>query len=333
LLSDPDIADKRWVYEQYDQQVQTQTTLAFGRGDAAVIAPRGTKKGLALKLDGNARWTFAHPYRGGLLAVCESARNVACTGAKPVAVTDGLNFGNPTYPHVYWQFDQAVKGIADAADAMETPVISGNVSFYNESELGEVPPTPIIGMLGVLEDANTRLPSAPIEECDIVLLKAKTEWSNHRGLGASMYLRACESREDGYPEAPDLRLEKALCRLLVDLSHHNEVLSAHDVSDGGMAVALAEMADSHRIIVHLPSEGQIEATLFGEFPGYVFVGTTHTNSVIERAAAAGIWAQKVGVASKGDGLVIEADGQTFEYAGYDLKGVKEAIPTAMSDVY
>ena len=141
LLASPGIAGKRWVFEQYDQQVQTQTTLSFGRGDAAVLAPRGTEKGVALKIDGNALQTYLHPYRGGQLAVVEAARNVACTGAVPRAVTDGLNFGNPTLPHVYWQFREAVKGIADAADAMNTPVISGNVSFYNESELGEVLPT------------------------------------------------------------------------------------------------------------------------------------------------------------------------------------------------
>ena len=131
LLADPNIASKRWVYEQYDQQVQTQTTLVAGAGDAAVLAPRGTKKGLAVKIDGNGLYTYLHPYRGGTLAVVEAARNVACTGARPVAVTDGLNFGNPQEPHVYWQFEQAVKGIADAAKAMGTPVISGNVSFYN----------------------------------------------------------------------------------------------------------------------------------------------------------------------------------------------------------
>ena len=115
-----------------------------------MLAPRGTNKGIALAIDGNARQTYLHPYIGGQLAVAEAARNVACTGAEPKAVTDGLNFGSPQDPHVYWQFNHAVKGIADAAEALGTPVISGNVSFYNESDLGEVPPTPIIGMLGIL---------------------------------------------------------------------------------------------------------------------------------------------------------------------------------------
>ncbi|MBL8039714.1 MAG: phosphoribosylformylglycinamidine synthase subunit PurL, partial [Chthonomonas sp.] len=134
LLASPNIASKRWVFEQYDQDVQTQTVRGPGAADAAVLAPRGTQKGLALKIDGNSRWVYLDPFVGGQLAVAEAARNVACTGAIPVAATDGLNFGNPELGHVYWQFEQAVLGIASACDALHTPVISGNVSFYNESD-------------------------------------------------------------------------------------------------------------------------------------------------------------------------------------------------------
>jgi len=147
LLASPNLASKRWVFEQYDQSVQTQTILTCGEGDAAVLAPRGTEQGIAVKIDGNGRQVYFDPYVGAQLALAEAARNVACTGALPVAVTDGLNFGNPQKPHVYWQFKEAVRGLADAAEVMETPVISGNVSFYNESELGEVLPTPLVGIL------------------------------------------------------------------------------------------------------------------------------------------------------------------------------------------
>ena len=336
LLSEPDIASKRWVYEQYDQQVQTQTTLAFGDGDAAVIAPRGTHKGLSLKIDGNARWTFAHPYRGGLLAVCEAARNVACTGAKPVAVTDGLNFGNPTYPHVYWQFSEAVKGIADAAEALGTPVISGNVSFYNQSDLGEVLPTPLIGMLGILESADNRLASSPSEPCELCLLQAKSSWSAHLGLGASSYLQVLEGRQDGHPEEPDLHAEVALANLLVKLAETKAVLSAHDVSDGGTIVSLAEIALSGRVAVTLPLVETETATLFGEFPGYVIVGTNDVAKVQAAASEAGIACSNIGSFENGAGLKVQIAGsdQKFEFSGTDIRNAFEgAIPSAMSSVY
>ncbi len=336
LLSDPDVASKRWVYEQYDQQVQTQTALAFGRGDAAVLALRGTCKGLALKVDGNSRWTFAHPYRGGMLAVCESARNVACTGARPEAVTDGLNFGNPTYPHVYWQFSECVKGIADAAEALGTPVISGNVSFYNESDLGEVPPTPVIGMLGILEDAATCLPSSPPVPCELWLLRAKTEWSSHLGLGASLYLSALKGVDDGYPEAPDLQAEVRLNELLVSLASSRVILSAHDVSDGGLGVCLSELAASGQVKVKLPNVGTVAATLFGEFPGYIVVGTNDSDGLTRMAVGSGVNCYSIGTYEEGSGLRIKIDEMedTYEFSGAELRIAFEgAIPRAMSSVY
>ena len=216
VLAFPDVASKRWVYQQYDQQVQTQTAVVPGAADAAVLAPRGTKKGVSVALDGNARWVQAHPYRGGLLAVCEAARNVACTGAAPKALTDGLNFGNPQHGRVYWQFDRAVKGIADAAEALGTPVISGNVSFYNESDLGEVPPTPLIGAVGVLEDASNKLTLAPKEPATLVLLSVVEGEPEHDGVGASAWLAAVHDREDGYPVMPNLAGERALYALLAE---------------------------------------------------------------------------------------------------------------------
>ena len=206
------------------------------------MAPRGTKQGrLALALDGNARWTLAHPYRGGLLAVCEAARNVACTvGDAPKALTDGLNFGNPQHGRVYWQFDRAVKGIADAAEALGTPVISGNVSFYNESDLGEVPPTPLIGALGVLEDAARRLPLASGESATLLLLSVLGDEVEGDGVGASVWLAAIHGIEDGYPVAPDLAGERRLHAALVEGASDGLLLSAHDVADGGVAVAVAD---------------------------------------------------------------------------------------------
>lgn len=273
LLRSPNIASKRWVFRQYDQQVQTQTALSSGQSDAAVLAPRGTRKGLALKVDGNARYVYWDPYVGGQRAVVEAARNVACSGARPVAVTDGLNFGNPQKPHVYWQFERAVKGVANAAEAMGTPVISGNVSFYNESELGEVLPTPLIGMLGVLGDIENRVGLALQGTGQIGLLSIPTADDPCQGLGASEYLSAVHGIENGRPTPINLEDENRLNQLLADLAENKVVTAMHDVSDGGLAVALAEMAIAGQVGVQvtLVGQGRDDAKLFGEQSGRVLV--------------------------------------------------------------
>jgi phosphoribosylformylglycinamidine synthase len=282
LIGSPNLASRRWVYRQYDQQVQTQTVLLCGEADAAVLAPRGTRKGLAVKIDGNGRQVYFHPRRGGMLAVCEAARNVACTGARPVAITDGLNFGNPQRPHVYWQFSEAVKGIAEASEAFGTPVISGNVSFYNESELGEVLPTPLIGMLGVLEDAGNAVGMAPrLAETEVFLASVPEPLIQQGGLGASEYLAEVLGIEDGCPEEPDLEGEKRLCDFLADAAQEKLLDWAHDLSEGGLAVAAAEvaMAGSCGIQIEasgskLDREGHPSELLFGEIPGRALVGAS-----------------------------------------------------------
>ena len=307
LLSSPEISSKRWVFEQYDQQVQTQTTLSFGRGDAAVLAPRGTEKGIALKIDGNARQCYLHPYRGGQLAVAEAARNVACTGATPAAVTDGLNFGNPTYPHVYWQFSEAVKGIADAAEVMQTPVISGNVSFYNQSDLGEVPPTPLIGMLGILDDARQRVGIAPESGMELVLLSTVKNEVEQQGLGASALLAEVYGQEDGYPEAPEMLDEYRLCQALAEGVKEGIVLAAHDLSDGGLAVAAAEIAVAGAgvQIVSVPRpKHRDEARLFGEIPGRVLVSTKSVLKLEQLADKYSLNLMPVGHVGSGEGLQI-----------------------------
>ncbi len=301
LLRSPNIASKRWVYEQYDQDVQTQTKSRPGRADAAVMALRGTEKGISLKVDGNGRQTFLDPYTGGLLAVVEAARNVACTGAKPVAVTDGLNFGNPQLPHVYWQFDRAVKGIADAAEALETPVISGNVSFYNESDLGEVLPTPLIGMLGVLERAADALPAGfPARTGRIGLVEVPLDTLPHKGLGASEYLAEVHGIEDGLPVPPDLAGERRLQEFLVEAAARHLVVCAHDVSEGGTAVALAEMVMANGVgaQVELPTSKELrpDSAFFGEFPGRVILGA-ESDDWIALAAKYGLNALEIGTFS------------------------------------
>jgi len=320
VLAFPDITSKRWVYQQYDQQVQTQTAVVPGAGDAAVLAPRGTSKGIALSLDGNARWTLAHPYRGGLLAVAEAARNVACSGAVPKALTDGLNFGNPQTGRVYWQFDRAVKGIADAAEALGTPVISGNVSFYNESELGEVPPTPLIGAVGVLDSASSKLTIAPNGPADLFLISIPGVEIEQQGLGASSWLAAVHDREEGYPVAPDLAGEKRLHAFLSQGAAAGTLGSAHDVSDGGLAVVLAEIALTGGLKVEAKLEGR---PAFGEVPGWVVVSSgdqTALNSLGERHD---LTVSYLGTAKTGSGLAIDQVSWTVE-------NLKDAYENALS---
>jgi phosphoribosylformylglycinamidine synthase subunit PurL len=331
LLSSTNIASKRWVFEQFDQQVQTQTTLAFGNGDAAVIAPRGTKKGLAIKIDGNSRQVYLHPYRGGQLAVAEAARNVACTGARPAAVTDGLNFGNPQEPHVYWQFEQSVKGIADAADAMGTPVISGNVSFYNESELGEVPPSPMIGMLGVLEDASKRLGIAPSQPAEMFLLSTRENQVGQEGLGASAYLAEIYGLEDGFPEATHIEAERRLCEALAVGAEEGRWLSAHDLSEGGLAVAVAEIAiaGGYGVKADIPqTDGltRLDAQLFGEVPGRVLVTSDDAELAQELADRFDLDFQRVGTLN--DSGVVEIG--PLSWSVEELRDAYEnAIPRLM----
>jgi phosphoribosylformylglycinamidine synthase subunit PurL len=337
LLASPEIASKRWVYRQYDQHVQTQTALDAGSGDAAVIAPRGTEKGLALKIDGNSRYTYLHPYRGGLLAVAEAARNVACTGAKPVAVTDGLNFGNPERPHVFWQFSEAVRGIAEAAEALGTPVISGNVSFYNESELGEVPPTPLIGMLGILDHAERRLPSAPTGTGLLGLLYVPLE-VEQEGLGASAYSAYVHGVEDGYPVAPDLAGERRLHAALAEAADQGQAVSAHDISDGGLGVAVAEIAMSG-LRVEIETTGaafsyssRASGRLFGEIPGRVILGLGPASEAAVRALASrhGLRFEIIGRFDAGESLEIHDGGDSLHENLADLRAAHEgAIPSLM----
>jgi phosphoribosylformylglycinamidine synthase len=152
LLASPSIASKKWVYRQYDYQVMTNTAIVPGDGDAAMLRIKGTPKGVALTTDCNSRMVYLDPYLGGMLAVCEAARNIACTGARPLALTNCLNFGNPEKPNIYWQMKNAIAGMAEATRVLNTPVVSGNVSLYNETAQGAIFPTPVVGMVGLLDD-------------------------------------------------------------------------------------------------------------------------------------------------------------------------------------
>lgn len=237
LLDAPNIASKRWVYEQYDSTVQASTLLGPG-GDAGVLRVPGTEMGLAVTLDCNARLVALDPYEGGKAAVAEAARNIACTGARPLGITDCLNFGNPEKPEVFFQFREACRGIADACRAFETPVTGGNVSFYNESPTGTVYPTPTIGMVGLLDRAGDRVASHFAGSGDRIFVAGSTGGA----LGGSACWAELLDFVGGQPPVVDLGAERLLQDLLVRAAQERLLRSAHDCSEGGLAVALAEAA-------------------------------------------------------------------------------------------
>lgn len=237
LLDLPTIASKRWVVEQYDTSVLTNTVLGPG-GDAAVLRVRDSTLGIAVTSDGSGRYVWLDPYEGGKAAVAEAARNVAVTGARPLAITDCLNFGNPEKPEVYYQFREACRGVADACVALGTPVVSGNVSFYNESPSGAVLPTPMIGMVGVLADVARRVGTAFQRAGDVILVLGHCNGE----IGGSQYLSWLTGETFGSPPRVDLAAERALVDFLVEAAGRGLLRSAHDVSEGGLAIALVEAA-------------------------------------------------------------------------------------------
>ncbi|MDO8462205.1 MAG: phosphoribosylformylglycinamidine synthase subunit PurL, partial [Deltaproteobacteria bacterium] len=249
LLSSPNIASKEWVYRQYDHMVGTDTVVLPG-SDAAVLRIKGTKKGVAMTTDCNSTYCYLDPYRGGMIAVAEAARNIICSGAKPLAVTDCLNFGNPENPEILWQFEQALLGISEACLALGTPVVSGNVSFYNESPTGPILPTPTIGMVGLLSNVDQHCTQWFKEEGDIVILLgfqtsphspslAKEGARGRSDLGGSEYLKTIHGLVAGRPPYLNLALEKKVQETCLQAIRKGWVQSAHDCSEGGLAVALA----------------------------------------------------------------------------------------------
>src|SRR5262245_55888726 len=241
LLASPTIASKQWVYRQYDHMVRTNTVNLPGFG-AGVVRIKGTDRALALSVDGNGRYGYLDPYRGAVLAVAEAARNVACAGARPLGATNCLNFGNPERPGIMWQFAKAVEGIGEACRALDVPITGGNVSLYNETDGKAIDPTPIIGVVGLLEHADRVVSRRFQESGDAVVLLGE----GYGELGGSEYLKSQHGIVRGLPPAIDLVRERALQDLLVALAAERLMRSAHDCSDGGLAVAAAECCfDTH----------------------------------------------------------------------------------------
>lgn len=278
LLSSPNITNKNWVYEQYDTQVRTNTIVMPG-GDAAVVRIKGTNKALAMKTDCNGRYVYLNPYKGGIIAVCESARNVACTGAEPLAITNCLNFGNPYKPEVYHQFREALRGMGDACKALNTPVTGGNVSFYNESPDYAVYPTPTIGMVGLIEDVDYVTTSYFKNEGDIIAVIG-SDIEGH--IGGSEYLSLLHNILKG--DAPDIDIDKEvkLVKVLLELTRSKVINSAHDVSDGGIAVAIAESCLINRTLpigcnVNINITGRKDFALFNESQSRIIISLNPEN--------------------------------------------------------
>jgi phosphoribosylformylglycinamidine synthase II len=299
LLDSPNLGSKSWITRQYDQLVQGNTVIGPG-GDAALVRVKRedgtpTDKGLAMAADCNPRWCWLDPYRGTVAAVAEAARNVACTGARPLALTNCLNFGNPEKPEIMWEFAEATRGLGDAARALGTPVVSGNVSFYNETSGRPIFPTPTVAMVGLLEPWE-RFAATPFPEAGLaVVLLGETRGE----LGGSEWLALRRGLEAGLPPEVDLEHELRLQRLLAEGVRDGLVRSAHDVSDGGLAVALAECTFAAAegwvgVQVELPESLRPEALLFGESPGRVIAASARPEDLLAAARRCGVPARLVG---------------------------------------
>jgi phosphoribosylformylglycinamidine synthase len=298
--------------------VRTNTIEAPGASDAAVVRIKGTKKALALASDGNGRWCRLDPFVGAQLAVAEAARNVACSGAKPMAATNCLNFGSPEKPEVMWQFSRAIDGIAEACSALEIPITGGNVSFYNETLGRSIDPTPVLGVLGMIEDASRALGMAFRAEGDFVLVldgiaTKTTPESSAQEFSSSEYSRTVRAIEAGAPPAVNLAAEKRLIATMVTLAADGQLQSAHDVSDGGLAVTLAEScfaSDGFSVRASVTSKEPDEAALFGERGARVVVSVTPENVAAVRRIAAQyeVAVVEVGRVTRGE-FRIELNGQ------------------------
>ncbi len=308
LLDHPPVASKRWVYEQYDSTVQASTVLGPG-GDAGVLRVRNAPFAIAVTVDCNSRYVLLDPYEGGKAVVAEAARNIACTGARPLGITDCLNFGSPERPAVFYQFREACRGIADACRALDTPVTGGNVSFYNESPSGAVDPTPVVGMVGLLTRGDRAVPSHAQARGDAVFVLGETRAE----LGASQLWEALHGFVGGAPPRVDLAAERRLVDYLVAAAERGLFRSAHDCSQGGLGVALAEVAmggpydeTGFGLDVDLTAYGSLlpaPELLFSESHGRAVV-TCHP----ERAAAVAALAQELGVPAQRIGTVGEPGG-------------------------
>ncbi|MDF0667925.1 MAG: phosphoribosylformylglycinamidine synthase subunit PurL [Nitrospira sp.] len=310
LLEAPTIASKQWVYEQYDHMVRTNTMVRPG-SDAAVVRIKGTKKAVAMTVDCNSRYCLLNPYEGARLAVAEAARNLVCSGAVPIGLTDCLNFGNPERPDIMWQFAMAIEGMKDACEHFQIPIVSGNVSFYNETNGLSIYPTPMLGMVGLIDDVERAMTQWFKQEGDDIILLG----SSREDLGGSEYLKVAHAREQGSPPYLNLNTEKALHDCLLSLIRDGLLQSAHDCSEGGVAVALAESCISGPdralgAVVRL-TRGRLrkDAVLFGESQSRVVVSAkpAHRQPILNHARRFGVPVEIMGTVTGGRLIVSVGD--------------------------
>ena len=276
LLSSPTIAEKKWVFRQYDHMVQTNTVFSPG-ADAALLRIKNQKRAIAISLDGNSLYASLGPKTGGAIAIAEACRNLACVGAYPAGVTNCLNFGNPEKPEIMWQFQQVIEGVAEACKAFEIPVTGGNVSFYNDTDGISILPTPVMGVVGILDDINTAVsPGFKAKGTPVVLLG-----ENKEELGASEYLKHLHKKEKGCPPELDLIKEKSVQKLCLEAISQRLLLSAHDLSEGGLAICTAECVflspDKIGCSLSLSESMRTDALLFGESQSRILVTVDKTD--------------------------------------------------------
>ncbi|MGB0543276.1 MAG: phosphoribosylformylglycinamidine synthase subunit PurL [Longimicrobiales bacterium] len=332
LLGSPNVASKQWIYHQYDTTVRTATAVRPG-GDSGVIRIRGTRRAVAATTDCNGRFVYLEPKTGAMAAVAEAARNLVCVGALPTAITNNLNFGNPLKAHIYYQLREAVLGMRDACGAFETPVTGGNVSLFNETDGKAIYPTPVIGMVGVIDDVS-KITRHAFQNAgdDIVLLG-----SNTGEFGGSEYLYVTAGLVAGQPPSVDLDGERALQQAVLKMNHEEVLNSAHDCSEGGLASALAECAlgDGDAplgVDVELDEELRPVISLFGESQGRILVSTSpdKTEQVLSLAARYEVPAMKIGTVTDADaGFSVKVRGGSV---GASTADISEAYFTAIPKI-
>ena len=333
LLDSPNIGSKRWIYDQYDSTVRASTAAEPG-GDAGIVRLRGTNRAVAATTDCNGRYTYLEPRVGAMIAVSEAARNLACVGALPVAITNNLNFGNPERPHIYYQMREAVLGMAEACAAFETPVTGGNVSLYNETDGVAIHPTPVVGMVGLIEDVDKIIGAGFRQVGDHIVLLG----SNADELGGSEYLYQTTGDIAGAPPRVDLLAERSLQRALLGMGRDGLLESAHDCSEGGLAVALVESALGGRLRsfgfdVTLEDDLPGTSLLFSETQGRVVISVQadHLDRVLTSAAQFGVPATAIGrVVDESDGMTIVSPRCTARLAVSDARRQYDsALPRRM----
>lgn len=306
ILSAPTVSSKEWVYNQYDYMVRTNTAVVPG-SDAAVVAIRGTRKALAMSIDCNGRYVYLDPQVGGAIAVAEAARNVVCSGAAPLGLTDCLNFGNPEKPEIFWQFEKAVDGMSEACRVLETPVIGGNVSLYNETNGEAVYPTPVVGMVGLIQDVDHITTQSFKNEGDVLLLLGETRAE----LGGSEYQKLINGSVSGRPPGLNLETEKNLQQTVLTAIREGLVASAHDLAEGGLAAALVESAEPGRgAAVNWNIGLRPDIALFSESQSRVLLSVKpeHVEKVCEVAAKNGTPCANIGTVGT-DEITVKVNGR------------------------